>query len=650
MRAERFFWPASWILAVAVVAAQLLGAGPLTGTLWGADAFAFLPGWTLAVAGLLLAALVLLGLGARASLDRALLRLPTPAGGTFRGAGAWGIGAAAVFFLACWLFREGHTFLGDGHPLTLDLPRGQAFHPHEPLTYLLHHWFYGFAGPLFAAPGRDPTEVARDTVALSSAIAGALFVPVAWGLARELGRALAPDPAAGQRRGGDAAVALLFLLVLFQGYVQLFFGYVENYTFHLLFVGLYLLLALRYLRGGAPLALAGAALALDVSLDLSAVVLAPSFLVLVAWGLVTSGRRLAAARDLVLVAVLAAAIAAGLARARPGFDLAAAVWGVVAQAILGHGSRAESLHYMFSREHVRDFLDEQLLIGPAAALLFVAGVAWLAVARRRPSAPALFLLVAGGCVLAGSWATTDLSLGYPRDWDLFAPLGLTLTVAGLGLLTGASWRAPSLRRCLALLVVLSCFHTWPWIAVNASFTRSFARLKTLPSGLGRTEVVVGTWYLAHGDTAQAIAWFERSLSAYPWNGTAAYSLGRIDMGRGQYRRAAGAFWTALQSRPDKQEFRFSLVDAVVRGGGPPLLAKAQLDTLLASAPDDPVYWAAYGVVCLGAGQPAGAAAAFARARRLAPADPVIGALPARLAQPDGYARAVREDWPALVGP
>lgn len=650
MRAERFYWPTLWILAGAVIAAHMLGAGSLRQGFWGADFYGYLPRAALATACALLATGLLLAIGRSAAIDRALLRIPEPNDVTTPGTRLRALAAVCVFFLAFWFFREGHTLLGDGGPLANDLPLGQRFHAREPLTYLIHHGFYELTHRLFRSQGGDAAEIARATVGLSSALAGALFVPVAWGLARELAGTVKPDPADAAVPTARSIVALCFLVLLAQGYIQLFFGYVENYTFSALVLGIYLLTSLRYLRGANPLALPGTALVLNVSLALSAVLLVPSFLVLLARGLATTERRWRTLRDLVVVSLVAAGITALMDSVEPGYNLASAACQVVAQALTGAGDRGESLAYMFSGVHVRDFLNAQLLIGPGAAFLFVAGVAWLVVARARPTAASVFFLVVGTVSLGAAWVTTDLGLGYPRDWDLFAPSGLAFTAAGLHGLLSAPWRGAALRRWLFLLACVCLFHTVPWVWVNTSFDRSFARFKELPLGLGRTQAVVGAYYLAHGDTLQAIPWFERSLEEYPGNNNAAYGLGMIGMNRGLYRWSAQAFWTALRSRPDKDLYRFALVNAIVRGGGRPEWARPHLDTLLMRNPREPVYWAAYGVVCLGLGERDSAASAFRRARRLAPEDSSFAPLLLRVSQPDGYVRAVRGDWPAIAGP
>jgi uncharacterized SAM-binding protein YcdF (DUF218 family) len=138
----------------------------------------------------------------------------------------------------------------------------------EPLTSLLHQQAYRLASA--ASGARDVHEVARDAVAFGSVLAGALFVWIAIQLAGELLR-LRPGPA---ERAPDPRLAYAVAAVLLtQGFVQLFFGYIENYAWQAAAIGAYLWLALRYLRGGAPLIAPRGALVLAVAFNLSAFML-----------------------------------------------------------------------------------------------------------------------------------------------------------------------------------------------------------------------------------------------------------------------------------------------------------------------------------------------------------------------------------------
>ena len=651
MNAVRHYWTMFWVAGAAVLATHLLGAGTLRQQLWGGHFYAFLPGGSLVVGCALLAAALFVAWRRPGWIDRGLAALSVPEGQSAVRRFSRVAASAVIGLAGFWVFRERHSMLGDGNVLALNLTKGQSFHPQEPLTLLLHQWFYGLTRGLFEAGAREPADVARGTVGLGSALAGALFVPVAWGLARELSRLVPTGPGAGRHRppaSSPTSVApLVFLLILGQGYVQLFFGYVENYTFHTLAIGCYLWVALRFLAGRAPLILPAAVLVLALALHLSAVVLVPSFVVLALTALALPQRRRAAVRDLALGSFLLGGTSLALSWLSPGYSLAGALVGVL-KAVGTGATAAHSDYPLLSGLHFSDFLNEQLLIGPIALVLFLTAATVALALRPRLDGRALFACTTGLGYLAACWVASDSNLGYARNWDLLAPAALVFSTAGLVLALQSAWRLAQLRRWLFVLVALSLFHTVPWVALNASFARSFARFETLPLGLGRTEAALGNWYLSHADTSRAVLWLQRSLDAYPANNVAAYSLGTIDVSRRQYRWAAESFWTAVQSRPDVGRYRFGLVDAIVRGGGRPEWARPHLDTLIAMNPREPVYWAASGVVWLGQGRPVLAARAFAHARRLAPLERSLMPLMGRVRERDGYARSVREDWPAWM--
>jgi Flp pilus assembly protein TadD len=196
-------------------------------------------------------------------------------------------------------------------------------------------------------------------------------------------------------------------------------------------------------------------------------------------------------------------------------------------------------------------------------------------------------------------------------------------------------------------VAVSLFHTGPWVALNTSEARSLERYKTLPASKGRTEMVVGYWYLTHGDKPRAREWFERAVAAYPPNNLARHQLGLYAMDEGRYPEAIAHFEMAVRARPDKTNYRLSLVDALVLGGRP-AEALPHLETLAAAEPQHPEHWACTGIVLSGLGRTSEARQALERAAALAPGEPRYARLIARLGEPDAYARAVAEDWDALV--
>ncbi len=628
-------------LALAAIAAEVAGATVLRDRWWGVHSWAFLPRAAFVPALALVTFGLLAAWRGAAALDRTLVRAlgwaPALPGWTGRAVAA---ALAGAFF---WAFREGHTLLGDGNAIVRFVPEGQAFHPDEPLSLALHRGFYLVLGPWFARGGAGAAEVAHATVGLSSALCGALFVPIAWALAGELagGGTAAGRPAATGDRAVRAVHALAFVVLVAQGYLQLFFGYVENYTFLALALAAYALAALRALRGRAPLLLPATWLVLAMALHLSAAVVAPSFAVLVAHRLLDPRARVAALRDLAIGAGLFAAMHLLLSRLGHGYD-----WTAMLLA-LGRRTTDSTTSYGFHPPTLAQFLQQQLLIGPLG--IFLLGVSGVAALRLRlwRDGRSLFLAALAPGYLAASLIAGDSNLGVARNWDLLAPAGFVFTLVALGLATRAAWTGEGLRRWLFVLALASLFHTVPWIALNASAERTIERYKVLPLGRGRAQVMVADWYWSKGREDEALEWYRRALDENPLQNHAHSQLGRIALHRGRYDIAERAFREALRSRPTMALYRFQLVDALVRSHqlGP---ARTELDTLLALAPGVAGYRAASAVVWLGLGRSDSAAAALEQAELLAPGDSLAARLRAAIRRGAAAPELASEVWPRLV--
>jgi tetratricopeptide (TPR) repeat protein len=638
LNSTSFLRASGWVLGLAIVAAHVLGA-TVYPQWWGAHFYRFLPPWTMWIACTTVALCALIAWRWPAGLERAL------AAGPARTAGrpAWPrlslLGAGS--FLLFWHFREAHTLLGDGHPLTRNLPLGQQFHPDEPLALYLHHLFYLLSRGLFERTGRDPVEVARDTVALGSALAGALFVPIAWLLAREIGGAPREAPRAGE--GGDHGTVLVFTALVAQGYIQLFFGYVENYTLYCLVIAAFALAALRVLDGRAPLVWAGALVILAAALHLAGALLVPVLLVLLAHELMRPQRRVAALRDLGIGLALFLATHLALGRLSPHYSWFAML-ARLAGAVTSSGSS-----YGFHRPGALDLLNQQLLIGPLGAFLFLPAAGAALIGGCARSWRAALWLTLGSAFLIASLIAGDSNLGVARNWDLLAPAGFVFTLAALGLALAMHWTARDQHRWVFLLSAVSLFHTVPWVANNASFDLAFARFKTLPLGLGRMPAVVGNLYLERGEVDSASVWFRRSLDENPANNLAAFELGRIAMSRGDYDYACNAFIAALQARPGTESYQYLLVSALTRSGrfG---YARREMDRLLDENAREPIYWAASAVVWQCLGQRDSSRASIERAEALAPDDSLLAALRGDLERRDGFAAALDAVWPPITLP
>jgi tetratricopeptide (TPR) repeat protein len=194
---------------------------------------------------------------------------------------------------------------------------------------------------------------------------------------------------------------------------------------------------------------------------------------------------------------------------------------------------------------------------------------------------------------------------------------------------------------------VSLFHLVPWIALNTSEARALKRWEFLPPAYGRYEYYIARWHLTHNEREQARQWLWKAVAANPGHGEAHYYLALYAVDEGRFDEAVRHLQVATRARPDLTKYRLALVDALVLDSHPES-AVAELESLVRSDSTEARYWACYGVVLTGLGRIPDARIALGRARALAPRDSTYARLLARVADRDAYARAVRDDWDALV--
>ncbi|MDH3215727.1 MAG: tetratricopeptide repeat protein [Candidatus Krumholzibacteria bacterium] len=550
--AARYYKIVLLTVAALTIVLQVAALGPLRNSFWGFHIYAFLPlaaaivCWTV----VLLATIAFLRPAREGELHGCRI---VPLDGR-------PLVSALVFALACgavfWIFRSQQTLLGDAHPLITNLPKGQDFHPRQPVTMWLQQVLYQNLGGYFRREGIEDSEVARHVVAVGSVVVGFLYAFVAFALGRTLAR---------ETSHKNAVSWMVTLLLISQGYALLFFGYVENYTFYTLFIATYLLTAVLYLNRRLTLQIVAVVFLATVSLHLSAFGLFPSFLFLVAWGLYRRDRRRDAITAVVLTVVGLFILNVILRAMSSDFALWAGLQQMIhiARSSQGGGGGV-GLAYMFSSLHVRDFANEHFLIGPLAAFLFVPALV-IALYKRSLHAPVgVFLSLTALSFLAGSWTMSEPLLGYARDWDLFAPAAVCYSTAGLYFLLRHVRGGQAATRLLAFSLIFSLVQLVPWVWLNHSESLSLTRFKTLPLGYGRTEVVVANWYLRHNQLDEGAEWLRRAVKVNPSNANAYNLLGNLFVERGQLELAGEAYRGAITYRPDKIEFRHNYVGLMLK--------------------------------------------------------------------------------------
>lgn len=327
-----------------------------------------------------------------------------------------------------------------------------------PLDVFLHSRVWALLGEARHWPDAVPAY------RLLSPIAGALYVAVALALAAD--RRLAP-------------AWLTFGLLSTLGLIQLFFGYVENYSFAAAGVLLYLWLGMGAARGERPLWLAASVLAVTHATHPSTIVLAPSLLWL-GWvrrrdagGLVRNGLEIALPMLIVAGGTIALMTTGGhglhalFTTDRPGGGDAR--WFVP---LFRTETRWEQ-YTLLSWPHLRDWLNEQMLVAPVILPgLIVLGLAGSGRRRYAPenreadSLPLIrFLLIAAGAYLLFTWLWNP-DYGGQRDWDLFSLAALPPTILLAVRLPAVLGKGHALWAGAMPLLVVQGLHTIAWIYQN----------------------------------------------------------------------------------------------------------------------------------------------------------------------------------------
>jgi hypothetical protein len=272
--------------------------------------------------------------------------------------------------------------------------------------------------------------------------------------------------------------------------MQLFFGYVENYSFASAGILTFLWLARRVLQNRAPLWLATLALGLTNATHPSTIVLAPAalFLAWTTWqrGTASPGRvvplrvnlwrvvvetalppLLIAAATLALMEVGGHGLQAIFTTDRPGGSDAS--WFVP---LWGTRTRWEA-YTLLSWLHLADLTNQALLVAPVV----LPSLLWIALSTRRAAQASAhvqakqterdtryFLAIASLCylMLITLW---NPDYGGQRDWDLFS-LAWIPTTLWLASIAQARLDRSTLVAGFVPLIVLQALHTAAWIYQN----------------------------------------------------------------------------------------------------------------------------------------------------------------------------------------
>jgi tetratricopeptide (TPR) repeat protein len=476
-----------------------------------------------------------------------------------------------------WLLRNRTHFLGDGYLVGELMDRGVGFRTFDFLDFYLHALVWKI---LQSGEGVSSFRV----YAWASLLAGMGYLLAA----RWLSLRLMPDP------GGRV---LLFSLLVFAGPIQLFFGYVESYSFQAVFVLLYLGSAVLALRGEGSLWRSGLFFGLACAFHTTTLFLAPTLLYL-AFCRATEHGTLKRAVSTILPAVAVVAVGAailllsGYTYKHFEFDI-----------LENRHTRSiflslQGSHGLLSLYHLKDLANLVLLLVPVPSLLL------LVTLIRRPKAlwenhERRFLMV-GAVFLVLLLIGIDRKLGGSRDWDLFAAHIAVVTL--LAVLSWRSWASPegSAPGKAGFLMVTALALVGPWVWVNGGEERSINRFRDMIADFSSFKKAyaheeIAKHYRNSGDFEKALMEYQICVDTFPGNARFWAVLGGMKVQTGRVDEAVGDYKKALEIEPDNIAAHKMLIQAYQLQGKPaetlPLFRN-----LTKRLGNDAALWAQYGIM------------------------------------------------------
>lgn len=432
---------------------------------WSVWSYTLLPGWVAWGLALLVGAFIIEPVNRTSWWVLAVLWQRGPGKGTPR---LWFAALALLSGGLFWVARLRHLRWGDSYMLSValsypDLELRVIYNWQAPLTVFFHQRLWQFvADPLLDWP-------VETVYATTSIICGMLFVYVLLTFTARLGR-------------DSLESGVLAGLVATTGSMQLFFGYVENYTLISLGLLLTMFAAWLALRGEIQPVWPVIALSLTNALHPSTTFIWPGMWLLV-WlywrrGFVSFGSGLlqlalppllAAGGVLALMESGGHGLSAFFGVDRPGGG--DSVWFVPLFELDPEWARYQ--HYtMFSVAHFLDWGNIHLLISPfglpliliclTTLRLFDVSSLFETTAERDYG---LFLGLSAAMYILLTWLWNP-DYGGRKDWDLFAPSAFVYTLLAGYLLVRVCQHRAVLKESSLFVIAVSLLHTGAWIFAN----------------------------------------------------------------------------------------------------------------------------------------------------------------------------------------
>lgn len=266
----------------------------------------------------------------------------------------------------------------------------------------------------------------------------------------------------------------LFLLLVFTGTIQLYFGYVEIYAISTLLVILYFYFSIRCIRGDAGIYYPVLILIIGIAFHFSLLFFVPSLLYL-AWS--RYGDRLYKS---VFGIIMSICLLSGIIILFVIFNawefLTAFIKGGHTLKLFRPANDIMSAYSLFSFSHFADVFNGYQLAVPLLLFTLMLVIMNFKILKEKIDPPGIFLLTAiGGYVIFTFFI--NFEIGIFRDWDLFSQIAIPVVIFTFLLITEYFDYEP--KKLLLILTVYSIVQTVPWILLNSDEKKSVDRFHYL---------------------------------------------------------------------------------------------------------------------------------------------------------------------------
>ena len=361
----------------------------------------------------------------------------------------------AVSLLIFYLFRTKTHLLGDGFQI-LDGINAGSLTPNwsQPLAIWIYLSSYHLLNFIFNLDG-------AGVYAIVSYLSGILYVIFALRMADFLGK-------------NSSTKLFVFLILMWMGSIELFFGYAEHYPLLCSGILIYLFYSLKYLKGEIKIWVPSIIFCILLPFHFSSLCLLPSILFLFLFSRDQKNlRHILVNKKTWMVSLFLLILFIGLFLYIRTYN-----WFVFGYLMpILHGGYTGPNYTLFSPAHILDFLNQQLLIAPIGLVLLLSFLILKPKNLSTKDRTFEFLLIVSVAQLLFNFLINP-GLGAPRDWDLFASGGLGYTILALYLFSQIA-PTPKTSYLKLNLIIVSLLFIFPWIFINSKPDMSVARFRNL---------------------------------------------------------------------------------------------------------------------------------------------------------------------------